>query len=417
MLGAAPTPAANSPAGAARIVVASLFFCARRRSAGERGRCRTRPRSMKGFHSAWTGPPGLALLMGSALLAGCREKSDEPPAALAAFRVQDPGQPDRAVLRFSLSRRATVEWLAQLPGGSPFLLTQAGDNPRRLEAGPQTISWNFALEPGLGPGFLADVLVFARIPGVQEEPVDGQNAATIGLGNDPPAIAVETPAGEVEHLVPIRFRVADSSSDPLSIRIEVDPDGDGQGWMPARPGRLSAAELPPEPALSGILATPAGLELVFFWDSDFDLPDLERDVRLRFSPADPLVEGEPQVTAPLRVDNDQAPIVQLDSGTSLSNPDERRGTPIPFRIVDEESDRVDVLFQWRRPGEEFPPLDADGTLTSPELEQLLADPSRREQLHVCSPYPRYARGHLFPLDARSVRLPELAASEDRKSVV
>ena len=189
-----------------------------------------------------------------------------------------------------------------------------------------------------------------------------------------------------------------------------DPD---LGWRVARPGGLVPGTQTPGLAFPSVGAPSTGAELVFFWDTDADLADLERDVELRFTPIDPVVEGMPARTAPFRVDNNEEPIVQLDSGPLIQNPDERRGIPIPFRVIDEEGDLVEVIFQWRREGEEFPSLDrdGDGKVENAEVDEILADPVLRQEHHVCTPYPHYAKGRVVPVDEDTVRLPELASSE------
>jgi len=332
--------------------------------------------------------------------------------AIAAFTVVNPKKPDQATLRFNLSRPATVELLYRLPGDTPLAMTQAGANPRALPEGEQTLPWNFALESGLSARFLGGVQVFARIPGAQEQPEEGENALTLGLGNDAPVVerANEPPAPEVSGIVAVRVSVSDSSRDAVSIRAEFDVVGDDPdlGWQLARPGGLLPGETTPELVFTGVIAPASpGIDLDFFWNTDIDLADLERDARLRFTAVDPVIEGASRETGAFHVDNNAAPIVQLDSGPIITNPDERRGIPIPFRVIDEEGDMVEVIFQWRREDEGFPELPTDDAA----LDAILADPILLQEMHVCTPYPRYARGRVVPIDEDTVRLPELASSE------
>src|SRR5262249_8921059 len=91
--------------------------------------------------------------------------------------------------------------------------------------------------------------------------------------------------------------------------------------------------------------------------------------------------------------------------------DDRRGIAIPFTVIDEESDPVRVLFQWRRqsqPG--FPPL---GTKDPDELARLLQDPAFVREKQICAPFPAYVCGHASAVDATHVRLPELQQGESR----
>jgi len=117
--------------------------------------------------------------------------------------------------------------LYELSPGARQRMTQVGANPRELDAGPQSIPWNFANEPGLAASFTPGVLVFARISGVVDEPRVGENALLLGMGNDAPVVHAVEPmptdplnteesAGNVE----IRLRISDTSSDPVDITVE-----------------------------------------------------------------------------------------------------------------------------------------------------------------------------------------------------
>src|SRR5262249_14340074 len=137
-----------------------------------------------------------------------------------------------------------------------------------------------------------------------------------------------------------------------------DPDAP---WRPATAAGLFPEGIETRPSEQG------GVELTFFWATGVDLEHLERDVIVRFTPDDrtrdpagnPVGIGAPREGAPFRVDNNVEPIVTLDSGTLVVNPDQRRCLPVPFRLVDEEGDRVDVLFQWRHADESFLELPVD----------------------------------------------------------
>jgi hypothetical protein len=194
-----------------------------------------------------------------------------------------------------------------------------------------------------------------------------------------------------------------------------DPPDD---WKPASAPEVQPGE-DPNP-LEDVRVSPAGTFLVFFWDTDRDLADDESDVLLRFTPddgtrngQDPIGRGEARTSGLFRIDNNEEPIVQLFNDIVITNSDEVRGIPIPFRVIDEEGDQVEVVFHWRHEDEDFPSLDVDGdgTITNHEIDAILADPIQRAEHHVCTEYPRHARGRVVPLDATSVRLTELASGE------
>ena len=237
----------------------------------------------------------------------------------------------------------------------------------------------------------------------------------LSVGNDAPVVTAVTPVvdpseGEAAGIVRIQVNVEDSSDDVITVAPEFDVQGDvpDASWQPATGF-----------GLTDVRVSRDGTALDFFWDTDTDLADLEREVVLRFTPRDfdgqgnPVAIGLSRESIVFRVDNNAAPIVQLDSGPLILNPDERRGIPIPFRVIDEEGDLVEVIFQWRREGEEFPSLDrdGDGKIENAEVDAVLADEDLRQEHHVCTPYPHYAKGRVVPIDENTVRLPELASSE------
>ena len=75
----------------------------------------------------------------------------------------------------------------------------------------------------------------------------------------------------------------------------------------------------------------------------------------------------------VRIDNNVAPVAFLDEVNLVANPDQRRGIAVAFTVLDEESDPVRVVLQWRREEQvDFPVL--PGTVA--ELVDLLENPAR-----------------------------------------
>ncbi len=343
--------------------------------------------------------------------------------AISAFHVTDPKRSPctiRFVLSDAESDPATVEFLYQAPGmPQPESMTQlAGAPGNPVEQLPTTaqgvtyaILWRFKDEASLpaDASLTHDVLVFARAQGAPDVIVNGANAQTLDLGNDAPVLSVDDPPADVSGIVPVRLHMLDSSSDALDIRVEFDILGDvpDTGWSLAMPAGLLPGTPPPAYAFVGVTADSQGSDLVFFWDTDVDLHQLERDVRLRITPIDPVVAGSSAITSVFNVDNNAAPIVQLHEGAFLTNTDSVRGILVPCTVIDEESDEITLVFQWRREGEDgF--FDSHPLPSTPAgIEALLASESLRREFHVCSPYPRRFEGRPVWIDSTHVRLPEL----------
>lgn len=362
-----------------------------------------------------------------ALLSGCNsglaaifgankdEEQSNAPAAITAFNLAGQ-QTSPATLRFRVidadNDTAVVSLYYQVVGGSTQLMTQLGGaaNPKAYAGSPNgtehVLSWDFAAESELPSdgGYMAAVNVWAQIEGTSSI-ILGANASQLGLGNDAPVVdAVETPSGEVFGVVPIGVAISDSSTDLVDLRVEWQIVGDAN-WQLARPG---GEDNTPALAVRGLSAPAQGVEINFFWDTSHDLPKLERDVVMRFTPIDATVEGVPYVTPPFRVDNNQAPIIDLDNGLIVySSDDALGGIGIPFSVRDAESDKLRIIFQWRRGGESFVPLPSDP-------EQAFAiqdDPALRRQYRVCSVNQDYAEGRVQPVAADRVRLPETGTSK------
>lgn len=343
------------------------------------------------------------------------DDSNDSPSFVSGFTILDP-ETSPATVSFRVidadGGAPLVSLFYELPGATPKPLSAlvGARNPANYAASANGVEhqvlWDFAAEPDFpdDASLVEDVRVFALITGSEEISV-GSNASELHLGNDAPVVGlVGTPDEEVFGVVPIEFEVADSSTDLVSVRVEYRLEGEDD-WQLARPGGLSST---PEFALTGLSAPAGGASVIFFWDTTVDLPELERDVRLRFTPADSIVEGDPTVSETFRVDNNAAPIVFLDNGLiAVDGGDSHGGIALPFTVIDAESNDVRVLFQYTRPGEGFPELPEDPD----EVWAIQADPVLRKQYQVCSERVLYCGGRPFPVDANRVRLPELGTSQ------
>ncbi|HEX6884462.1 MAG TPA: FG-GAP-like repeat-containing protein [Planctomycetota bacterium] len=326
------------------------------------------------------------------------------PRSSPSLLVLDASQPMRVALYFDLGLGAGEQALTRLDGIT--------GNEVDLPAGELALSWDFTAE--LGAGLHEDVRLTARLGGGL---LSGGELA-LDLGNDAPVVRslehidLDPVAGEAVGTTGIELLVDDSSADVVSLRIEFDVQGDAPdaGWQLARPGLLDGGLPTPDFGVADVRVAreeDGSTRVPFFWatDAPTDLHDLEREVQLRFTAFDGLLESAPLLSGVLRVDNNQVPTVQLQNDLVVTNPDERRGIPVPFRVLDDEEDPVEVILQWRRPGQDFPELRAD------ELDAILADPELRRAHQVCTPLPRFARGRVLAAEADAVRLPELALAE------
>lgn len=353
---------------------------------------------------------GLAAIFGSA-----DNGTADSPSTITAFAVEG-RQESPATLRFRVidanGDAATVSLFYQVPGAGSTLMTQLGGatNPKAYggSAGgtEYTLSWDFANEPGFaaGAGYTQGVNVWAQIDGTSSI-VLGANASQVGLGNDAPVVdEIRTPTGEGSGVIPIGLDLSDSSDDLVKLRVEWQVVGESQ-WHLARPG---GERTTPAYAITGLSAPATGASLNFFWDTNADLPQLERDVQLRMTPVDPVEEGDPFLSEVFRVDNNQAPLIDLDNGLVVYGNDDRvGGIAIPFTVRDAEGDDLRVVFQWRTVEGDFPALPSDPA----EVFAIQADPALRAQYQVCSTRRSWVGGRAMPVgNADRVRLPELGTS-------
>lgn len=339
----------------------------------------------------------------AAVVAGTGDSGSGSAPALDSFGVERPKLAP-CVLRFEASQATRVALFYELDQGERAMtgLTGSGSSGNEIDlvAGETLVEWDF--EDDLdGGAFRKEVRLVAKRGG---SPLTG-GELVVGLGNDAPTVdQVLVPVDEATGAVAIDLVVSDSSSDVVALtaewrRASAAPDA----WRPATALGLFPA---------GIATTPEGVALTFFWDTQTDLGRTEDDVLVRFTPDDgtrdgddPIGVGEPHESESFRIDNNAAPLVLLDSGPLLANPDERRGIPVPYRLVDPEGDPVEVVFQWRREGEGFVPLDLA------RLDEILADPAERQAHRICSPFRDGPRDFLEPIDATTVRIPALGEPE------
>lgn len=300
-------------------------------------------------------------------------------------------------------------------------LAKVPQNPLRLAAsrsGQQhEISWDFASEPGIAAaGFLEDVRLIARVVGGPDQ------VTVVDLGNDAPvvtAVDLGSGSGEYSGNTDISIQVSDSAADVVDVRIEFNADPDGgfpeSGWRPVRPAATPSTEATPSVGLIGMATTAAGLHSTFRWDTTYDLAGWDDDVMLRVVADDRTASSPPLVVGPLRIDNNIAPLVSVESDSFQLGHKDRGNVPVPLRLVDQESDPIDVIVQWRDPASAWPALPQGAE----ELRDLAKNPARRSErqaLQIAVESPLEFGGRTAPSLGPSevhLRLPSLATDAGR----
>jgi len=337
----------------------------------------------------------------------------ESPAVIE-FRLSDPeGDPADVVMLYE-----------RLPGSGKRPMTLVGDsNLARLETSAEGVDhtrlWDFATDLGTTTLQVGVRYFIGVIGGVQ---LEGPSAS---FGNDPPEILQaivldEDGAEELEGDVGVRIVLRDSSADLVDVRIEFAEAGSSVFRLARSAGTPTSRVK--KLAFEGLATTddPAGEAIDFNWDSDYEAPEglapeetqlhgRDLSVALRVTVIDSLAESTLTLPA-FHLDNNAPPRAILDGWVFSAGIKERGGIPIPFELVDDESDEVGVAVQWRAQGESFAELPPPS-----ELRDLLVDPARaaeRRELHLAEQAPLAFTGHVgfrASLPSNRVRLPELAA--------
>ncbi|MEW6744284.1 MAG: VCBS repeat-containing protein [Planctomycetota bacterium] len=328
--------------------------------------------------------------------------------------VEDPDRESPGAIKFILSDResdpadvslfvipATGAPEEPIPGAILRRLATAADGKTH------SFQWSYAAR--FGDGYTADANLGIRVLSNPDVPAQGEydRRSAAPLGNDEPAVtAIIVPEEEVAGIALVQFKTTDSSSDLLRIKVEYETDDGASGL--ATPG---GASLDTDGYLD--VEFRPGREPVYVWDVIADLGESEHDVTVTLTARDALLEGAPVSSSPFRVDNNLKPVVIPDVAGVLGNPDDRAGIPLPFEVQDEEGDEVGLLFQWRRPDENY---DDEGLNDPKRIAEILADPELRREKKICTERPLHYGGRVMLVDAghdpegRCVRLPELGSS-------
>ncbi len=299
------------------------------------------------------------------------------------------------------SNPVDVDVLYTPPGGGasiPLLLT-GSTNLDGLAAAPAGVvhvrQWDFAAQVASGGAYAPGYRITVRTRNL----ASSADSALFAIGNDAPVVSgVTAPTDETSGIVPIPFTLADSSSDLTSVTVEYQDVDDPTSWKPA-----TSAGGP----LTNIATDPAGVPLFFFWDAPTDEPSSELRVVLRFTPDDGIATGVPVLSAVVSIDNNAVPTAIVNGSAFYATPDQRRGIPLPVRVIDPEGDSVRVVLQWRTPFGTFPELPTNPAALAP----ILASSTLRRQYQIATEAPIAFSGRVAPVGPASVRLSELASSQ------
>lgn len=324
--------------------------------------------------------------------------------ATVSFALSDPDSDFARVRLRYLSPGATLDQ------GIDLILL--GNSP--LERVPTntvtTFAWDFAAQLG-STAFTPGLEVVVTVNGQDDFDSLG-NTALVDVGNDRPGILeVTVPAPTVEVFGPIAIPIVvrDPAGDPLDLAIEFEHPV--AGWLRARPAGLAST---PAFAMEDVPSDADGLATTFVWDSAFDLPTADAQVRLRIAAYDGLLTTDDFQTPAFHIDNNDPPSVRLLDASLVISEDQREGLAVPFVVTDVESDPIEVVVQWQVAGTGFPELELE-----PEaLRAVLADPVRRRELQIVTERPLVHQGRVGRLPEeegldplRHMRLPELGRHE------
>ncbi|MEW6744287.1 MAG: FG-GAP-like repeat-containing protein [Planctomycetota bacterium] len=328
--------------------------------------------------------------------------------------LEDPDRESPATIRWVLadqeSDRADVAVLV-IPGLGESEELVPGGTLTALSTSPQgtqhSLSWEYAAR--FGNEYTPDVSIAVRVLSNPDAPGQGEydRQSAAPLGNSEPAVtSITVPQEEVAGIALIQFKTSDSSSDLLRVRVEYEIGG-GQ-WQSASP---AGSSLDGEGYLD--VDFRPGNEPVYYWNVIKDLGGSEHHVTVRLTPKDALLKGDPVTSAPFTIDNNARPAVVPDHLGLFLNTDSKGRIALPFTVFDDESDPVQLVFQWCRYGESF---DDEGLGDPDSIRAILADPELRREKKICTESPVAYQGRVALVDpaedpeGRRVRLPELASS-------
>jgi hypothetical protein len=296
------------------------------------------------------------------------------------------------------SDSADISVLYVPQSGAPVAATLVGDtNLNGLATSPQGVvhvrQWDFASQLSSGAAYASGYRLIVRT----SANTASTESAPFDVGNDAPIVSnVQVPSAQSGAIAPINLTCSDSSNDHVSITVEYEDVGGSAGWKTATPVG---------PGLSNVAATSAGVALIFFWNVGADEPGRNFDAHLRFVADDGTTSAPPVVSPTFSIHENTAPVVVVNGSAFLATPDERRGIPLPFEALDNESDPVRVIFQWRRPFESFPALPPDNA----SIDAILADEDARLAYHIATEKPLMARGRVVPDTSTTLHAAELSA--------
>lgn len=367
------------------------------------------------------------LLLGSIVVSGCnagvagllfgllsdkddggrkkREVNSEPPAVGVEFLGLENARtrPASAVIRLRLQSPAAdpLDLLVEvsIDGGPLRPVTLVAPLPGAQGSTPGTLQGILVAEEGslvaIGWNALADFQSDAlqraklHVTAFRRDALPRSVSADVLVGNDAPRITNVLSHQEEGEDVSLDLVISDSSSDPVDLALEFatePPPGAGREFRPATISGETRA----------LTTAPDGGPHALSWQATLDAGPFDRPLVIRLTPLD-RIDGEAgkvgdPVEHSLILDGNRSAEVEILKEEFLTDPDQRRGLTLRFRVRDMEMNPVDALIQWTAGDAPFPPLDPALDSDPDARRALLANEGSRRQLQLASALPDWIEG-------------------------
>lgn len=226
------------------------------------------------------------------------------------------------------SNSVTLQSQYSVDGGASWKDATMLGNTMNLEPGQYSgsITWNSVTDL---PGLRSDKVMFRMLPSDNDQGVAFTTPAFNLDNNRPPSIALNNIFDSVKGDITIEYLVSDDEDDSVSLSCEFSPDN-GQSWKPA--------------TVTGNLAnlSKAAYQGSLVWKSSGDISGVDStQVLFRVTPSD-WNKGTAGITAPMHVNNNQAPSITLSAPSGVGQGEMKIG----YAINDAEKDEVSLNVEF-----------------------------------------------------------------------